>query len=395
MRCGPGNGRASPNYGCCATTRSGDPLLYFYPVLHRAIVPLLIASASVVAQVHVAEATVATTVSAPAGTVRVRVTPPYGASPPSLTATFSTFELRVVRELQGKVDLLSDAGDTPRAAAFVRWHIEPGVSQSELLQAARRSLTETQLLFERAGIFEVQRTDIVVGRTQAYIASTVRSLGCTPDLSRTKGVFLMGGSLCGNTIVTMDLTGLLFVVRPDQSVTAAMEAAPEPPMSTIRYQLVDRAVAVLSHEWAHAVRFVAAGSTQPPGEPVWFREGFAEWVALASRVRAFEPGMSYLDAHAIRLHLFSNWPSRCSTSLSTYRLRGSVAGGCEYYLGLLAVELLVVRYGGFARIVDVYRQAASGKPFAASFKAVYGISLSAFESESSEYILGVAAASLR
>lgn len=348
-----------------------------------------------VAPLHVADASVETTVAAPVQSVRVRVTPPYGASPASLTATFSPVELRIVRELQGKVELLSDAGDIPRSAAFVRWHIEAGVSQSEIVRAARRSLTATQLLFERAGIFEVQRTDIVVGRTQAYISSTVRSLGCTPDLSRTGGVYLMGGSLCGNTIVTMDVTGLLFVVRPDQTVTAAMEAAPEPPMSTIRYQLVDRAVAVLSHEWAHAVRFVAAGSTQPPGEPVWFREGFAEWVALASRVRAFEPDMSYLDAHAIRLHLFSNWPSRCSTDLSTYRLRGAVAGGCEYYLGLLAVELLVVRYGGFARMVDVYRQAASGRSFAASFRAVYGISLATFESESSEYIAGVAAASLR
>ena len=355
----------------------------------------LVAEALLASQLHVSDSVKSTTVVAPVRTVRVRVTPPYGASPASLTATFSFEESRLVRELQGQVNLLADADEIPRAAAFVRWHIEAAAAESEILRAARRSLTSTQLMFERSGIFEVQRTDIVVGRTQAYIDSTVRSLGCEPDLSRTKGAYLMGGSLCNNTIVTMDITGLLFVVRPDQSVTAAMEAAPEPPMSTVRYQLVDRAVAVLSHEWAHAVRFVAAGSTQPLGEPIWFREGFAEWVALASRVRAFGPDMSYLDAHAIRLHLFSNWPSRCSTNLSTYRLRGAVAGGCEYYLGLLAVELLVVRYGGFARMVNVYRQAASGKPFAESFRAVYGISLATFEAESSKYISGVAAASLR
>lgn len=359
------------------------------------VAAVLVAAASLVAPLHATGAAGTTNAMDPGRTVRVRVTPPYGASPAALTATFSPREMQLVGELQGRVDLLSDAGDAPRAAAFVRWHVEPSVEGSEILVAARRSLTETQLMFERAGIYEVQRTDIVVGRTQAFIDSTVRSLGCRPDLSRTRGVYLMGGSLCGNTIVTMDVTGLLFVVRPEQSVTAAMEAAPEPPMSTIRYQLVDRAVAVLSHEWAHAVRFVAAGSTQPPGEPVWFREGFAEWVALASRVRAFAPDMSYLDAHAIRLHLFSNWPSRCSTRLSSYRLRGAVAGACEYYLGLLAVELLVVRYGGFARMVDVYRRAASGSPFAASFRAVYGIPLATFESEASEYIEGVAAASLR
>lgn len=353
------------------------------------------AVASVIATLQVVDARVVVATSAPGRTIRVRVTPPYGASPASLTATFSPAELGIVRELQGRVDQLSDAGDTPRAAAFVRWHVESGAAKSEIVLAARRSLTATQLMFERAGIFEVQRTDIVVGRTQAFIDSTVRSLGCTPDLSRTRGVYLMGGSLCGNTIVTMDVTGLLFVVWPDQSVTAAMEAAPEPPMSTIRFQLVDRAVAVLSHEWAHAVRFVAAGSTQPPGEPVWFREGFAEWVALASRVRAFGPEMSYLDAHAMRVHLFSNWPSRCSIELRSHRSRGAVAGGCEYYLGLLAVEVLVARYGGFARIVDVYRQAASGKPFASAFRSVYGLSLAAFESEASEYIAGVAAASLR
>ena len=383
---------ASPRCAVSVRHRTGRSHSYVPGMPRPTLAAVLVAAASLIAPLH---ATGATNATDPVGTVRVRVTPPYGASPALVTATFSPEERRMVRELQGTVDLLSDAGGTPRAAAFVRWHIEAVVTKSEILRAARRSLTATQFMFERSGIFEVQRTDIVVGRTQAFIDSTVRSLGCTPDLSRTRGVYLMGGSLCGNTIVTMDVTGLLFVVRPEQSVTAAMEAAPEPPMSTIRYQLVDRAIAVLSHEWAHSVRFVAAGSTQPPGEPVWFREGFAEWVALASRVRAFGPDMSYLDAHAIRLHLFSNWSSRCSTNLSTYRLRGAVAGGCEYYLGLLAVELLVVRYGGFARLVNVYRQAASGKPFAESFRAVYGISLATFEAESSKYIAGVAAASLR
>jgi hypothetical protein len=194
---------------------------------------VLVVAASLLAPLHRGGVVGSTGTTDPVGTVRVRVPPPYGAGPASVTATFSPMELRIVRELQGKVDLLSDTGDTPRAAAFVRWHVEPSVEGSEILAAARRSLTETQLMFERAGIFEVQRTDIVVGRTQAFIDSTVRSLGCRPDLSRTRGVYLMGGSLCGNTIVTMDVTGLLFVVRPEQSVTAAMEAAPEPPMSTI------------------------------------------------------------------------------------------------------------------------------------------------------------------
>jgi len=334
----------------------------------------------------------AAAVPRPERSVTVSVTPPYGAWPRGLSTTFSLQEARIVRDLQGVVDVLSETEEVPRAVEYVNWHIEPSAEASPLLALARRSLLETQLLFERAGVLEVQRTDIVVGRTQAFLRSTVRSLGCNPDLSRTGGAYLMGASLCGNTVITVDLTGLIFLVRAGQQLAPWMEAAPEPPLASLPYQVVDRAVAVLSHEWAHAVRFVAAGATQPPGEPFWFREGFAEWVALASRVRAFEPGMSYLDAHAIRLHLFSNWPSRCSTDFAAYRLRGSVAGGCEYYLGLLAVELLVFRYGGFARIVDVYRHAASGTPFAASFRAVYGVSLSAFESESSEYILGVAAA---
>ena len=320
----------------------------------------------------------------------VSVTPPYGAWPSGLSTTFSAQEARIVRDLQGAVDALSETDEVPRSAEFVRWHVEPSAASSPLLALARRSLLETQLMFERAGIFEVQRTDVVVGRSQSFLASTVRSLGCNPDLSRTGGVFLMGASLCANSVITMDLTGLIFLVRSGQQLEPWMESAPEPPVDSLPYQVVDRAVAVLSHEWAHAVRFVVAGATQPAGEPVWFREGFPEWVALASRTRAFAPDMSYLDAHAMRVHLFSNWPSRCSSDPGTYRKRPSPSVACEYFVGLLSVELLVARFGGFGALVEVYRRAAGGLRFPAAFRAVFGMSLADFEARARAYVSGVA-----
>lgn len=321
----------------------------------------------------------------------VPVTPPYGAWPRGLSTTFSLREARIVRDLQGVVDVLSETGESPRAVEFVRWHVEQSAASSPLLALAQRSLLETQLMFERAGIVEVQRTDIVVGRTQAFLRSTVRSLGCVPDLSRTGGRYLMGASLCGNSVITMDLTGLIFLVRAGQQLAPWMEAAPEPPLSSLPYQVVDRAVAVLSHEWAHAVRFVAAGATQPPGEPFWFREGFPEWVALASRARAFGPDMSYLDAHAMKVHLFSNWPARCASDPGAYRIRPRWSVACEYFVGLLAVELLVARDGGFGKLVDVYRVSASGGGFRAAFRAVYGSSLADVEARARVYIREVAA----
>lgn len=325
----------------------------------------------------------------------VAVTPPYGAWPPGLSTTFSVQELRIVRDLQGVVDALSETDEVPRTAEFVRWHVEQSAASSPLLAFAQQSLLQTQLWFERAGVHEVQRTDIVVGRTQSFLGATVRSLGCNPDLSRSGGAYLMGASLCANSIITMDLTGLIFLVRAGQQSTPPMESAPEPPVASLPYQVVDRAVAVLSHEWAHAVRFVAAGATQPVGEPVWFREGFPEWVALASRVRAFAPEMSYADAHAMRVHLFSNWPSRCSSDPGAYRTRPTQSVGCEYFVGLLAVELLVARFGGVRNLVEVYRRAAEGLRFPAAFRAVFGISLGDFEARARAYVSGVASTMTR
>lgn len=331
----------------------------------------------------------------PERSVTVSVTPPYGAWPRGLSTTFSMQEARIVSDLHGVVDALSETEEVPRATEYLNWHVEPSASASPLLALARRSLVETQLMFERAGIFEVQRTDVVVGRTQAFLDSTVRSLGCNPDLSRTGGAYLMGASLCGNSIITMDLTGLIFLVRAGQRLSPWMEAAPEPPIASLPYQVVDRAVAVLSHEWAHAVRFAVAGATHVPGEPVWFREGFSEWVALASRTKAFAPEMSYLDAHAMRVHLFSNWPSRCESDPSAYRNRPSSSVGCEYFVGLLAVELLAARFGGFGPLVEVHRLAAGGLRFQAAFRAVYGMSLADFEERATAYVSGVAASMAR
>ena len=316
------------------------------------------------------------------------ITPGFGAYIAPLIATMTPAEMRIINKAQEQV--ISVSVVKPLSARIVTWYIEPSAVNSPTVKLARRTLLGTQAMFEGLGIFEAKATSIVIGRTQKFLRETVTKLGCYPNLSRTWDQHLMGSSLCSDTIIVMNLSGYLFLTTPGQVVTREMETRPEPPIALQSYLLVHRNIAGLSHEWAHSVRTLMAGGEVPVGEPAWMREGFAEMVSGLARVKAFPARTSYADFHALKIHMFSNWASRCKLSLRAYAQNSDILAGCEYYKGLIAVEILLSDFGGLAKLMKLYKDTSVLRTFEASFLTNYGMTLPEFEVLADQYINDIA-----
>ena len=319
---------------------------------------------------------------------RLVITPGFGAYKAPLFATMTPAEMRIINKAQEEVNRVNVV--KPQSARLVTWYVEPSAVNSPTVKLARKTLLGTQAMFEGLGIFEAKATSIVIGRTQKFLDETVTRLGCFPDLSRTWGQHLMGSSLCSDTIIVMNLSGYLFLTTPGQTVTREMETRPEPPIASQSYLIVHRNIAGLSHEWAHSVRTLMAGGEVPVGEPAWMREGFAEMVSGLARVKTFPLRTSYADFHAVKIHLFSNWASRCKLNLRAYAQNSDILAGCEYYKGLIAVEILLSDFGGLAKLMKLYKDTSVLRTFEASFLTNYGMTLPEFEVLADQYINDIA-----
>ena len=316
------------------------------------------------------------------------ITPGFGAYKAPLIATMTPAEMRIINKAQEEVKRVNIV--KPLSARLVTWYVEPSALNSPTVKLARKTLLGTQAMFEGLGIFEAKATSIVIGRTQKFLDETVTRLGCFPNLSRTWGQHLMGSSLCSDTIIVMNLSGYLFLTTPGQTVTREMETRPEPPIASQSYLLVHRNIAGLSHEWAHSVRTLMAGGEVPPGEPAWMREGFAEMISGLARVKTFPLRTSYADFHAVKIHMFSNWASRCKFNLRSYAQNSDILAGCEYYKGLIAVEILLSDFGGLAKLMKLYKDTSVLRTFEASFLTNYGMTLPEFEVIADRYINDIA-----
>lgn len=318
---------------------------------------------------------------------RLTVTPAYGAFPKGLSVPVRPWESRVIQQISRSVG--KSANVLPQTHQLITWYVEPAVDESPTFLLAREVLYELQHALEEIGVLEGRLTSVVVGRTQEYIRSTVRSLGCNPDMRLTFGQFLMGASVCGHGILVMNLTGYLVLdsLRP---LTADDEVRPERPLAAQSYLVVDRNASSLAHEWVHSVRSEIGGPFAFSDEPTWFSEGVAELVSEIARVRAFGEGTTFGEIHAIKVRLFSDWPSTCTLDLRLYRIPITRLSGCEYSLGNLALELLVAEFGGLSRIFDLYRRIAEGGTFDEAFRFVFGVSLDDFEAYANRYIRDVA-----
>jgi len=323
----------------------------------------------------------------------VYVEPLLGKSPRPIRVFLSNAERRTLRQLEivtSKVKNRRQIDDS-----LVRWHIEPSALVSPTMLLQRRVLYALREMLEGAdGVTARWSVDIVVGRTQEYILGMLKGLGCEPNLASQGGQILMGAAVCGRRYIVSNISGYLYLTKPGQRVTAEMEQLAEGPLFASSYKVVARNTSALAHEWMHIYRAAGLKGQVAPDEPKWFSEGFAEIWAYVAKVREFNRPNGFLRMHVTRLRGFSNWARDCPGPLSRYR-SGASAAGCEYHLGILAMEYLIANYGGLEKTTKAFRDNGGETSFRAGFEALFGISLEQFESEADRYIEIVRAAERR
>lgn len=313
----------------------------------------------------------------------VQVRPLVGSAPRAIRKFLTNAE----RDVLIKVDRRVRAAPSKsfRDDALVTWHIEESARFSSTYQLQLRVLRSLrQMLAGADGFTANSNIDIVVGRSQAYILSRLARLDCRPDLSAFDGQVLMGAALCNRRVIVTNLTGYLYLTRPEQRITPAMENRREPPLYRTSYRIVARNSSALAHEWMHFYRRAGLSGKVAPDEPLWFSEGFAEFWAYVAKAREFDGRDALLRFHVVRLRDFYDWARKCPGPLSRYRVdRGTT---CEYHLGTLAVEYLVANYGGLETTARAFRLDGQIATFAQGFKILFGISLEQFEAAADAYI---------
>lgn len=314
----------------------------------------------------------------------VTVAPAYGFYTPPIRVRLSETERRIISKLQRQSLTFTPA--EPITDRPLRWHIEPSARKSQTLALARRVLFAARTMAAWNGIVVPRTVDIIVGRSQSYIAARVAELGCDPDLAKSAGRFVMGATLCKGTIVVINLTGYLFIRQIDQTITRYMETVAEPAISATWYLIADRNMRSLAHEWIHVSRFAPSSPRTSLNEPAWLREGMAETISGMAAVRATGGRVSYLEHHVISVRKFSRWTERCTKPLREYRGESAKLGGCEYYAGAAAASLLLADYGGIGRVIEWYRATDEIGDWVTAFAVVYGMTLDEFEIKADRYI---------
>lgn len=188
----------------------------------------------------------------------------------------------------------------------------------------------------------------------------------------------------GDAVIVSNVTGYLFLLRPDQRVTAAMEARVEPPLSRLNFRVAARNSSALAHEWVHFFRMAGLGGRVAPDEPLWFAEGFAEFWAAIAKVKHYGDDDAIVKSHIVRLRDFFDWERQCPGPLRTYRM--DQGNSCHYHLGMLAIEFLVANHGGLEATSELFAIDGTIPTFAEGFQRVFGIGLEEFEREADGYI---------
>ena len=323
----------------------------------------------------------------------VTVRPIVGTSARPIRVFLTTVEKRVIAKLERVTSLVVDR--PARNDALIRWYIEPSARVSPTMLLQRRILTSLREMLEGAdGVTAGWPVSIVIGRSQDFILSTLEQLDCRPNLDSQGGQILMGAAVCGRSVIVSNISGYLFLSRPGQAVTAEMESLPETPLFRTPFKIVFRNSSALAHEWMHIFRAAGLDGRIAPDEPGWYREGFAEIWAYIAKVRDYKRTDGFLRMHVTRLRDFSNWAEQCPGPLSRYR-SGSSPYGCEYHLGMLAMEYLIANYGGLEKVTQAFREDGSKASFAVGFDSLFGVSLDEFEAQANRYIETVRAADRR
>lgn len=320
----------------------------------------------------------------------VTITPPYGYAPRPVKVRLSKSEqemIPIMQQIANNTPLTS-----PSTQRDIQWRIESSAENSRTLLLSRNILNTAQALLSVPDKTDHSPIVIIVARTQKFIKEQVSSLGCRPSASFNGSQYLMGATICDRKVIVINLTGYFFLKSASQVITSEMEQRHEPLLRRTPYAEVDRNLSGLAHEWTHVARNELTNGFVPNNEPAWFREGLAEIISGLSRVRASKGGMSYMDFHVIRIRRFSNWSENCTARLRAYRQTSRTVSGCEYLRGAAAVEMLLARHGGIPQIFELFGNITSTNDFFASFRQVYGFSVSSFEMRADAYARHIRAA---
>jgi hypothetical protein len=321
------------------------------------------------------------------------ITPVIGRYQRPFRVFMTTRELDVMTRMGAR---LRAARKVPRSIVNTgTFHVEPGSEKSPMFVSQRIVLRELQRVLEKYnGTIADWKVDIIVGRTQEFLKSKLRDLGCLTNLVSTDGVLQMGAALCERHFLVDNLTGYMFLRSSGDVLTDRMEQAREPNVSTVPYLVAMRNLSGLAHEWAHIYRAAGQDGRVFSDEPAWVREGLAEvWAGIAI-VNSNIIRMTYTDWHVIRLRRFLDWSRRCNVKLIDFRLGSAAMNGCEYFIGPLAVELLIARHGGLENLIKVFHLNDPEQGFLDDFEDVYGMTLADFEKEADAYIAGIREAEL-
>ena len=317
----------------------------------------------------------------------VTIVPPLGRVTSPIRSYMTNNEIRTVARVQSMINSLHVSGEVPLEGHNVTWHIESGMSGSQTLALQRRILYALDRTIEAsADVTRDWSVDIVVARTQSFIRTTLQELSCNPSLERFGGLVLMGAAVCGRHVIVSNITGFLFLVRADQNITSSLESRPEPPVSAIPYRIMMRNSSALAHEYVHIWRAAGLGGLVRSDEPVWFNEGFAEFWSAVAKVVAYPRRISWQTHHVVRERDFYDWAHACTQSLRSLRAASPQSNGCEYHLGLIAVEYLYANYHSLDRTINAFRHAADYATFEDGFLGTFGITLDQFEAEAGAFI---------
>ena len=317
----------------------------------------------------------------------VTISPPLGRVDRPIVEFLTDEEIGVTRRVQRMIDRMPSATSGPFAGYDLEWHIEGSLRGSPLFTLQREVLEALDAEIGMESPFMRDwPIDIVAGRTQKWLLGTMAGLGCRPNLSVWSGVVLMAAAVCGRHVVVSNITGFLWIVHPQQSISAALERRREPPLSRIPYRIVERGATALAHEYAHIWRAAGQGGTVFPDEPTWFSEGFAEFWAGVAAVLANRGRLPYETQHVVRTRDFFDWATVCDKSLSEYTSYRSNNSACEYHLGVIAVEYLYARYSNLETTLNAFARASEVDSFTEAFHGVFGISFEQFQREASRYV---------
>ena len=317
----------------------------------------------------------------------VTVKPPLGLVKVSITEYLSDEEMSVVRNVQRMIDDIELRPPPSFDGYDLRWHVEPAALRSTLFAVQKRVLAALDAAISPGSPFlRDWPIDIVVGRSQTWLRRILRERGCNPNLASWNGVILMAAAVCNRRFIVSNITGLLFVVRAEQRITAELERRREPPVSAVPYRLVARGATALAHEYAHLWRAAGPGGLVLTDEPAWYSEGLAEFWGGVAFVLAYRGRLNYETQHVVRVRDFFDWSRLCDRPLSAYQTYSPLNNGCEYHVGLMALELLYSRYSDLQTTLDSFDRATEFRSFADWFAASFGVSLTDFEAEANRYI---------